>query len=187
MTKMSTEIRLIVLTMAASFAASFAYLWWQRGPAPPDLAPAPMRQAGARSASPPLSLPPPINVPAPVQAAKLAAKQAAPGAAPSNVLPANLDGPPLPVLVSVAAAAAQGGMADDTSSNQADILNTSEQPLAVTLIDVSATTQRTSSTQVLLAPNGQAHITANTSLPMESGDAVTLRSSGFRDMTQTVP
>jgi len=188
---LNNEIRLAALTMTASFAATFAYLWWQRGPALPDATPAPRLAAVPRASAPPG---PPIRAaPAPVAAPEPAAPKIVPIDAPKHVLPpANLDGPPLPLLVAVnprpvSADNSADDDADGKSSNQVEILNTSEQLLAVTVIDVNVPTQKTSSTQVLLQPNGRAHVGSEAGLAMESGDSITLRSAGFRDMTQTVP
>jgi len=194
---LNDEIRMAVLTVAASFAATFAYLWWHgepQSPANPSL----VRPMGARDASlppmpPPRARPPPVDTPAPEQPAVKTASSPAP----TNAVPAtNLDGPALPVLVAVTAAARSAASPDENSAsepaeetmwNEVDILNTSEQPLAVTLVDFSPLTQKTRSTQVFVTPGGQAHISGNSELPIASGDAISLRSAGFRDMSQTVP
>jgi 3-oxoacyl-ACP reductase-like protein len=186
---LNNEIRMAALTMTVSFAATFAYLWWQRGAAVADATPAPRLAAAPRASAPPRPI---IAAPAPVAAPAPAAPKIVPIDAPKQVLPpANLDGPPLPLLVAVnprpVSADNSEDAADGKSSNQVEILNTSEQLLAVTVIDVNGPTQKTSSTQVLLQPNGRAHVGSEAGLAMESGDSITLRSAGFRDMTQTVP
>jgi hypothetical protein len=187
------EVRLAVVTVAASFAATFAYLWWRHAPLWPDTA-APARQVDAPIVRAPMRgpvSPPPTNPPAPEPVAPQVA--AVPDA--TTTLPSdNLDGPTLPVLVSFATlpghgggADNEGGAVDETVRDQLDILNTSDQLLAVTVIDANPNTKKTASTQVLLPPNGQAHINTDSGLPLAAGDQVTLRSSGFRDMGQWAP
>jgi len=186
----TNEIRLAALTLAASFVSTFAYLW-QRAPSVSELGPMQM----ALSPSPPPVSPPILAAPAPVKV-PVPAEDPQPvsaSAAPTNVPPENLDGPVLPALVGIAAQSVERGadIADgtyETTANQVDLYNTSEQLLAITLIDFNAKRKKTSSTQVVLMPNGQAHIRADAAgLTLESGDTITLRSTGFRDMTQSVP
>jgi hypothetical protein len=189
------EIRLAVVTVAASFVATFGYLWWQHGPLWPVAAP-PARQAGPSiSRLPPKPQPvnsPPIRAPAPEPGAPPVASRPA---ATITVPAANFDGPTLPLLVSFATVVARPGdeensaegVGDEATRGQIDIQSTSDQLLAVTVIDVNVAKQKTSSTQVLLSPNARAHISADSGLPIESGDDITLRSSGFRDMSQRAP
>jgi hypothetical protein len=192
---MSTEIRLAVLTMVASFAATFALLWVHREPTLVFLVPPPVNQEPPAVQRPPRA-DPPAQPPTPSgpQAKKVPTKQPPAETAP----PANLDGPPLPLLVALSirpadprgpdpAGPAPDGSQDQASQNQVDISNSSDQLLALTVIDVNASSQKTSSTQVLLPPNGQAHLGAEARLAMQSGDEVTVRSAGFRDLTRTVP
>jgi hypothetical protein len=189
---MSIEIRCAILTLVASFAATFAFLWWHREPvlvfvdSPQSVEP--QQPPPAAPVRP--SMPPPKPAPADNDVKKVLVKDKPADHGPS----ANLDGPPLPLLVSVGAEQPEyslenheGDMLDIKTPNRVEILNTSDQLLAVTVIDVNMPTQKTSSTQVMLPPNGHARIGAEASLAMESGDAITLRSSGFRDMSQTVP
>ncbi len=193
LTNMNDEIRLAAVTVAASFAATFSYLWLHSVPNLPAASPPLIQPSGPPSVDPPLKRPPPIAAPAPAPAETQAASRPA---ATSAVPAANLDGPTLPVLVSFANVPdpsanreenSEGGLADDKTRNQLDISSTSEQLLAVTVIDVNVAAQKSSSTQVLLSPNGQAHINSDAGLPIASGDEITLRSPGFRDMSQKAP
>jgi D-lyxose ketol-isomerase len=96
----------------------------------------------------------------------------------------------MPVLVAVTAqpvGSSSDADADDTSTYDVDILNTSQQLLAITVIDFNARKRTTASTQVLITPNGQTQIRVASGLPLEPGDEITLRSNGFRDVTQAVP
>jgi hypothetical protein len=187
------EIRVVAVTVAVSFAATFAYLWRHTEPHLAAAIPPPSRPASPPSASPPFKMTPPIAAPSP----EPAAPQPAPAPAATNAVPAaNLDGPALPVLMSFATDAAPSGDAaensgdstgDETPRDQANILNTSDQLIAVTVIDTNSLTQKTHSTQVLIPPNGQAHINADSGLPLAPGDDITLRSAGFRDTSQRAP
>ena len=188
---MSIEIRCAILTLVASFAATFAFLWWHREPVLVFDSP-----RSAKPQQPPPAVParpsvlPPKPAPADNDVKKVLVKEKPtdPGSS------ANLDAPPLPLLVSVTAEQPEhsldngdGATLDAKTPNRVEILNTSDQLLAVTVIDVNMPTQKTSSTQVMLPPNGHARIGVEASLAMESGDAITVRSSGFRDISQTVP
>jgi len=193
---MPTQIRSIALTMVVSFCLALAYFWWQQHPPARvqlvTLAPIAANQRTSVPA-PPLPHDQPTDI-APVSASP----QRAP-AVPETLQP-DYDGPPLPVLFAVTTESVTRGESDadqphaegepadtPTSVKRANISNTSDQPLDVTVIAVNMPTQKTSQASLFLTPGGQQSLGPDAGLRMESGDQVTLRSRGFHDLTETVP
>jgi hypothetical protein len=190
---MPVQIRYIVLTMALAYGLSSAFLWWQQHPA---IKAEPVVSQPA--AAPERPRPPPPMLPRAEPAEQPRVPTPPPQAAAPPVPQPNYDGPPLPVLVNIesrtvpagrsGAEGEEGQSADTpTSVNLATVLNSSDQPLDVTIIDVSASSRKTSQATALLAPGGRQVFGPDMGLGMESGDQITLRSRGFRDLTQTVP
>ncbi len=67
------------------------------------------------------------------------------------------------------------------------IVNESDQSFNITAIEVNLSTLETSKAGFLLAKGAQKHFGIDDGLKMQSGDQLTLRSAGFRDMTRTIP
>lgn len=107
----------------------------------------------------------------------------------------NYDGPPLPVLFAVTTeivSRAESNADDDsayrpTSVKLANISNSSDQPLDVTVIVVDIPTQQSSQASVFLIPGGRQALGPDSGLRMASGNQITLRSRGFHDLVETVP
>ncbi len=107
----------------------------------------------------------------------------------------NYDGPPLPVLFAVTGETVRGrgpnadGEPVDPSQvvNIANIANSSDQPLALTIIAVNASTQKTAQVSLFLTPGGRQALGPDAGLRLDSGDQITLRSQGFHDFVATVP
>lgn len=171
--------------MLLSFCSALAYFWWQQHP--PTVA---LPQSAVQL--------PRSSLPAPLQprAQRAGASAPPPRAATVAVAPQpNTDGPPLPVLFaltteSIASGETSiGGESTDTPRNVkvANLSNSSDQPLDVTLIVVDVPTQKTSQASVFLAPGGQQTFGPDSGLHLESGNQVTLRSRGYHDLIETVP
>jgi D-lyxose ketol-isomerase len=71
--------------------------------------------------------------------------------------------------------------------NIANIANSSDQPLALTIIAVNASTQKTAQVSLFLTPGGRQALGPDAGLRLDSGDQITLRSQGFHDFVATVP
>ena len=67
------------------------------------------------------------------------------------------------------------------------IMNESDHSFSITAIEVNLSTLETSKAGFLLAKGAQKHFGIDDGLKMQSGDQLTLRSAGFRDMTRTIP
>lgn len=188
---MPVQFRYVALTMVLSFGVSSAYLWWQQHPAikVEAAAPQPVTPQERPIARPPMT--PRVEAVTQSEAATPSPQPQASALAP----PPNYDGPPLPVLFNIASQTVPAGLPDadgqpidtPTSVNMANLLNTSDRLLNITVIDFSASDQKTSQASMLLTPGGRLNFGPDNGLNMESGDQITLRSSGFRDLTQTVP
>jgi hypothetical protein len=175
--ELRTSYRGILLTMIVSFAVSFAFLYWKQesrrmpAPAPPG-------------AAPPVASP---IVPAPT----IARAPQAPAVARITQKPAppveTFEGPPLPVMFNVTQQNGEESAGELAGIAEVHIKNSSDGPLAVTVLDENQSTRHTSQAHVLLAPNGETSIGAEDGLNMQSGDQVTVRSSGFSVLTATVP
>ena len=72
-------------------------------------------------------------------------------------------------------------------ARQVDVVNTSGELLNLTVMAVDLPTQAMTSAQLLVPPNGQAHVGSESGLKLEPGSAVTLRSRGYQEVTTTVP
>ena len=66
-------------------------------------------------------------------------------------------------------------------------MNESDQSFNITAIEVNLATLEASQAGFLLAKGAQKHFGIDDGLKMQSGDQLTLRSAGFRDMTRTIP
>lgn len=107
----------------------------------------------------------------------------------------NYDGPPLPVLFAVTTETVTRGESNaeeepsDTSSRVklANLSNSSDQPLDLTVIVVDLPTQKSSQASVFLIPGGRQSLGPDAGLRMASGNQITLRSRGFHDLIETVP
>jgi hypothetical protein len=175
--------RSITWTIILTFAVSFAFLYWkQKSREAPTIAAAPIALPQVARPQPAPQLPMAQNVPP---------SAAAPAASPARPAPeANVGGPPLPVLFKVTqrtVRSEESAQAEMVNVAEAHILNPSDNPLAVTVIDVNLPTMETSRTQVMMGPNTEAHVGTDEGLTMRSGDQITLRSAGFSDLTLTVP
>lgn len=160
-----TPYRSILLTMIVSFAVSFAFLYWKQES---RRLPAPAPPAAAPPVAPPVAPAPTIaRAPQAPAAARITQKPAPP---PTETF----EGPPLPVMFNVTPA-------------EVHVKNSSDNPLAVTVLDENQSTRHTSQAHVLLAPNGETTVGSEDGLNMQSGDQVTVRSSGFSVLTATVP
>jgi len=188
---MPVKIRDIALTMVVSYGVTAAFLWWRQPPAikvePFVSQPAPPMQ---RLAGPPPMMPrvqpaePPHAAPIPV-----AVKAAVPAP--------NYEGPPLPVYLNINIEPAHrnrrrsnaGGEEPDAAKDVhvANILNSSDKALELTVIDLNPSTQKATQASVLLLPRDSQTVGQTKGLAMESGDQITLRSDGFQDLTQAVP
>jgi hypothetical protein len=177
--------------MAVSFCLALAFFWWRQQSSASDLPLAATPSAAMQRAVAPA--PPRLNE----QASEVSPPAAAPmraTAAPEPLQP-NYDGPPLPVLFAVTTEAASRAESNadnepaDTPSDVkiANISNSSDQPLDLTVIAVDIPTQKTSQASVLLIPGGRQTLGPDSGLRMASGNQITLRSRGFRDLIETVP
>jgi hypothetical protein len=127
------------------------------------------------------------NVTAPETPASMAASGAA-----IEPPPADARGLPLPVMLAVSAhpGPRQQAVDGDTApgvARQVDVVNTSGELLNLTVMAVDLPTQAMTSAQLLVPPNGQAHVGSESGLKLEPGSAVTLRSRGYQEVTTTVP
>jgi hypothetical protein len=179
----SKELLALAVLMTLSFVATCAVVWMQRpADTPPPVAaaprgPSPPPPADVR-ASPPAPPPPSRTPPAPPAAIE--------------VPPPDYSGPPLPVLFAISSHPATRRADDDAGvgdglRRQVDIANNSGELLEITILAVDTPTQQTSSAQVLLPPHGQAHAGSETGLKLEPGEQIALRSSGYQELTATVP
>ena len=100
---------------------------------------------------------------------------------------------PLMVRVSTQPLEEEGEKASDILTSQPSVtrqvavLNTSDNLLNLTVMAMDAATHQTTLAQVLVPPHGQGHVGTESGLRLEPGSAVTLRSSGYQEITTTVP
>jgi hypothetical protein len=192
-----SEARSIALTMAVTFSLVFAYQWSQRRrtqlpPAPSVLQTSgPMLRAAA-TAPPQAQLPHLAAVPEPISSPKRSGS--APAAPPEDIPPKNDDGPEMPLVFaavpSTLYAKEEGpdGITRHVNKeiNEGIVMNESDQSFNITAVEVNLATMETSTASFLLAKGAQKHFGIDDGLKMQSGDQLTLRSAGFRDMTRTI-
>jgi hypothetical protein len=133
--------------------------------------------------------------PSPVAAAAPApSRPAMPAAAEQGieVPPSDDAGPPLPVML---AFSSHPGDADADNATppgpagvvrQVDLYNTSDEPLAVTVLALDVPTQETTRAQVFMSPHALGHVGTEAGLKLDPGNQVALRSRGYRELTGTV-
>jgi hypothetical protein len=189
-----TQIRPIVVLMALGFTVTLGVLRGPRAPRAPLPTPAPLPTTS--------QLPP---LPASTRdsrddvltaASRPLARQATATASAIEVPPSDDNAPPLPVMFRVssypapredddagtAAAAGSAGVAQ-----RVDLFNNSSDPLSITVLAVDVPTQGTTRADLLVPPRQQAHVGSESGLKLASGYQITLRSRGYRELTQTVP
>jgi len=89
------------------------------------------------------------------------------------------DGPPLPVMLAVRSGAPRSDSpAGDT---ELDLVNTSDEALTITILVADAP-----KAQLFVPPGVEQHLGTDSGLDLEPGSQVTLRSSGYRQLTETV-
>jgi hypothetical protein len=193
---MSTQIRHVAPALALIFGISFAFFWRQQHPTipvePGVSQPTPAADT-ERANQPPLTLP---RVEPAVQSTVAAPPPPAPppqvGA--NQPLPPHHAGPPLPVMLNFSLESGRrrphaGGELGDLSGNirVVGMVNTSDKPLDLRVIDVNPSTLKRTEASAFLAPGGQRSIGQNSGLGLESGDQITVRSDAFQDLNQIVP
>jgi hypothetical protein len=178
--------------MIASFTLAFAYLYWQRiaGQATPErqsVVIATSRAAVAQSRKIPRSMPAfSLNVAVSQEKSQVRAVPAA-----EVMPPVSADDAPLPVLFGVATKPVV--INDDEGPSRREIqpdgvlLNSSDKRIALTVVEVNLPTMETTQAQLVLQPNGAMHFGRDRGLKMVSGDQLTLRATGYQELTKTVP
>jgi hypothetical protein len=180
----------IVLTMIASFTLAFVYLYRQRivGPQGPErqstaiAAPVPVPRERIGSSMPAVSR----NTIIPQEKGQVHAAPAV------EVTPAgSADDPPLPIIFGVGTKPVT--INDDEGPSRREIqpdgllLNSSDKRIALTVVEVNLPTMETTQAQLVLQPNGAMHFGRDWGLKMVSGDQLTLRATGYQDLTKTIP
>jgi len=192
------------LTTAAlvllSFSATLAIVWMQGAPPGPQPAALPAR-------------PSPKSSPGGWSVAHLWAAMARDESRPTAVLPdappvaaatgdsappSDDQAPPLPVYFTVSShpgiGSTDSGVDDGTAPadrsgvlRQVDIVNNSDEVLQITVVALNVPTQQTTQAHLFLRPHHQEHAGSALGLKLEPGDQVTLRSSGYRQLSGVVP
>jgi hypothetical protein len=184
--------------MAVTFSLVFAYQWSQRRrtelPTVARVLQAPAPVFRPPTMAPPQAQPPSVAaVPESLSSPKR--PEGAPAPPPEDIPPKNDDGPEMPLVFEAVhnTVYVKEEDADGTSHHvnkevsEGIIVNESDQSFNITAIEVNLSTLETSKAGFLLAKGAQKHFGIDDGLKMQSGDQLTLRSAGFRDMTRTIP
>jgi hypothetical protein len=167
----SIEVRAIVALVVLSFGLTLAIQWIRQVPrAPLQSLAAVVATSGGRPATAAAS---------PSAAAAVAARSARVPAPAIEVPPSEDNGPALPVLFAISSV--RSGVA-----RQVDVQNNSDGPLDITVVAMDGPTQERTVAQMFLPPNSEEHVGSESGLRLEPGYQVTLRSSGYRELNQTV-
>jgi hypothetical protein len=189
------ETFVLVALVTLTFAVTLALLWPN---APTPIAPRalPGRPAVTRAWWPALLAGPRASAEAAAAWLAPPARPAPPAPAPAlEVPPSDDSGPPLPVWLRVSLVPAQNEDDEDGApptdrpalERQLDLFNDSGEPLQLIVLGVNALTGETTPAQVLVAPQSEAHVGSESGLKLEPGYQVSVRSRGFRELTQAVP
>lgn len=182
----------IALTMIASFALAFAYLYRLRivGQRAPE------RQSAVIAVPRPVLAPGETisqSAPAVSRNAATSQERAQVRAVPAEEVtpPSGANDAPLPVIFSVATKPVV--INDDEGPSRREIqpdgilLNSSDKRIALTVVEVNLPTMETTQAQLVLQPNGAMHFGRDWGLKMVSGDQLTLRAAGYQELTQNIP
>lgn len=101
-------------------------------------------------------------------------------------------GAEMPVVFSVVKTTAYTRGDEDASyrmtpTNEAVVLNSSDKPLSLTLIELHLPTMESTRFEFLLPAGSQRHVGPEQGMKFTSGDQLTLRSPSFRDILQQIP
>jgi len=182
------HIRAIAVLVILGFALTFALEWSHRMPRSALLS----SGKGAATTLSPAALPATNpSSPATIQAARTRGGTPAP----TTVVPPSEDnGPALPVLFAVSSHPARKQVDDAGAAigsygiaRQVDVVNNSSDPLAITVVAVDVPTQERTVAELLVPPNAEEHAGSESGLKLAPGYQVTLRSRGYRELTQIVP
>jgi hypothetical protein len=193
-----SEGRSVALTMAVTFSLVFAYQWSQRRRTElPSVAralppPAPVFRAPATA---PLQAPLPSVAAVPESLSSPKRPQGVPASPSEDIPPKNYDGPEMPLVFAAVpnTVYVKEEDADGTTRhvnkevNEGIVMNESDKSFNITAVEVNFATMETSTAGFLLAKGAQKHFGIDDGLKMQSGDQLTLRSAGYRDMTRTIP
>jgi hypothetical protein len=179
--------RSIILTMAVSFAISFAVMYWQRKPeehplpqvdaAPSIAVGAPATMPAAMPAEPSIAA---LVAPAPRAAARVDA--AARPAPPEEATPSEEAGvsEALPVAFHIR-------NRRDLHVIDGDIRNITSKPMSITLRSVNPSTQATSEIHFELAPGEKKTYSTENGLAMQTDDQLIVQSPPYQDRVVRVP
>lgn len=181
----------LVVTMLMSFIISFSVMWWQRKQAP---------RAPQGPTAPGTSILHSIPGPASLQAERPAGVRSAlgPGTvtvgtqATENASDSEVK-PELPVMFNIVKTTAyvddenRAGAKIAKDVYEAIVSNGAEKTLDFTVVETNLPTMEKSESEFTLAPGNQRHFGVGQRLKMLSGDELTLRSHGYREITKSIP
>ena len=174
------QIRILVAIMLLGFAATLAAHWSELrewGSERASHALSPTRLAALRTIIPASS----SRASAP--AASAASRGNQPRAEDFPVIEPppsdSSDGPPLPVMLAVRSGASRADSPD--GERELDLVNNSDEALTITILVADAP-----KAQLFVPPGVEQRLGTDSGLDLEPGSQVTLRSHGYRELTETV-